>query len=152
MNRCKVLLETQSQWVIALPTDSRIHLPTCCPSQTFISNPLLSSELQIHQKLQLLSADSLGLPPNLSPVCQRDLEHPHHQFAQAISARVLLPSTTSFLLSSIRHSPSVVYSGSAVSAAALPAQHASPCRVPGFPRLLPASLCSGPKLAVTEIF
>ena len=98
------------------------------------------------------SADSLGLPPNLSPVCQRDPEHPHHQFAQAISARVLLPSTTSFLLSSIRHSPSVVYSGSAVSAAALPAQHASPCRVPGFPQLLPASLCSGPKLAVTEIF
>ena len=32
----------------------QIHVSTCRPSQTFISNPLLSSELQIHQKLQLL--------------------------------------------------------------------------------------------------
>lgn len=64
------------------------------PHPTFISNPLLSFELQVQN---FSSADSPGCPPNLSPVGQHGQEHRHRLCAQAVRLAALPGSFSSQL-------------------------------------------------------
>ena len=135
--------------MISLSTDSHIHCPPAVHLRHLFLIHFCLLSCRFIRSSNFPSADSLGCPPNLSPVCRHDPEHPRHQFAQAIGARVLLPSTTSFLLSSVRHQ---VLSIRALLYPLPLCLHSTPALAAGFPWLLSASLCSGPNLAVTEIF